>query len=100
MRNVKQPGFVEKFAGTLIVKLVLAVTAVMYGCWAVVLHVTPSLVPSVVSNITEMSAESFGASVVSTTTELEPEAMLTAPCSLFPQTAGEALEVQIVAEDA
>ena len=86
-----QPGFMEKFDGTEMVKLILGIRALMYGCWAVLLQVTPRCDPCVVSKVSEISLFAVTA-VVFTTTLDEPARMVTKPLIVDAQVAGDVLE--------
>ncbi len=92
---MKQPGFVVKTLGTDTVKLTPGEIAVTYGCCAVVLQATPKRVPRAELNVTGISL--FAVILLVFTTMLEDAAAITnAPAVEAPQTAGEALEVQLV----
>ena len=76
-----------------IVKLVPGLRAETVGCTGVLLHVTPSRLPSEESNVSAILLLPVTA-VVSTTTLVDPGAMTTAPSGAAPHTAIDALEAQ------
>ena len=98
IRYVKHSGLVVTLPDTVIVKLVDAVRAEIYGVGVTfdVLQVTLSAVPSVVSSCTNISLLAVTA-VVSTTTVDALAATTTMPAAADPQAAGDAALWQLVA---
>ena len=95
MKYEKHAGLTAGAAGTLIVKLVPEVRALIVGSAIVVLHVIPSLVPKPESKtgIIWLFSET---AVVETTTVVAPASITTEPAGAAPHAAAPALSAQLV----